>query len=151
MAYATKAEIESEFKNITFAAGKNITDTDVDAFIVEADALINTLVGARYTVPVDSSTSPNAFSLLKLCSRTLVAGRVRAITAVKQASNQDANFEGRGSVGFSSSDAMRLLNSVRDGKTTLPDATLLQAAGGFSSYNVDNDICPVMKKDETQW
>lgn len=150
MAYSTKSEIESEFKNLTFGADTNVTENDVSAFIDEADALIDTHVGSRYVVPVTSS-SPSALKLMKLCSRTLVAARVRAIMAVKQASNQDANFEGRGAVGFNTSDVMKMLRDIKDGKTDLSDGIALGTGGGFSSYTQANSISPVVKKDERQW
>lgn len=150
MAYTTKTEIESEFKNIDFGTTTNITENDVVAFIAEADALIDTHVGARYAVPITAS-SPIALNLMKLCSRTLVAARVRAIMAVKQASNQDANHEGRGAIGFNTSDVMKLLQAIRDGKQTLADATPAEAGGGFSSYNQANGVKAKVRKDEKQW
>lgn len=151
MAYSTKAEIESEFKNMTFEVDTNVSASDVGGFIAEADSLIDTYVGVKYVVPVSSSDSPISFNTLKLCSRTLVAARVRAIMAVKQASNTDANHEVRGAVGFNTSNVMALLKDIRDGKQNLADGILVEAAGGFSSYNVDNKIEPVFKKDVKQW
>lgn len=150
MAYSTKSEIEGEFKSITFGADTNVTETAVNAFIDEADALIDTHVGARYTVPI-SGGSPVALKLMKLFSRTLVVARVKPILNVKQLSNTDANQNPRGPTTFDVDDVMKMLRDIRDGKTNLSDATPLQVGGGFSSYNRSNDIQPVMKKDEKQW
>ena len=147
MSYTTALEVQSDFKNMTFGSTGNITSADVDQFIVEADALIDSYLGNRYVTPVLGNAV--ALALLKLFSRTLVADRIRGILEVKQAMNRDANQSVRG--GLTTKDVLAQLKAIRDRESILPGAEELASGGGFYSNNAANDIEPVMKKDEKQW
>lgn len=147
MAYATTAEIQADFKDTTFDSTSNVKDTEVTQFIVEADALINSYVGARYIVPVAAG---EGLQMLKLFSRCLVTARIKKILEVKQDKNTDANQNVVG-VLFSPSQVMKLLESIRDDKLELIGATPLTSSSGFYNNNVANNICPVIKKDLKQW
>lgn len=148
MAYATYTEIEADFKDTAFTTTSNVKAADVTQFIVEADALINAYVGARYVVPV--SGSGDGLNLLKLLSRSLVAGRIKKILEVKQEKNTDANQNIVG-VLLSPTQVMKILNDIKNDELNLDGAVLLSSDNGFYSNNVANDVCPVMKKDEKQW
>jgi phage gp36-like protein len=145
--YTSATEIQGDFKDLTFTATSNVKDSDVTGFIVEADALINSYVGARYSVPV---TSGDGLNLLKLCSRSLVSARIKKIMEVKQDKGQDANQNVVG-VLLSPTAVMKILADIRDDKINLDGGTLLVSGNGFYSYNAKNDIQPVIKKDEKQW
>lgn len=146
MAYTTFAEVAAEFKQQTFDATSNVTDSDVSQFIVEADALIDSYVGMKYTVPVTAGAGLN---LLKMLSRNLVANRVKGILEVKQETSRDANQNVRS--GLSTPEILKILSNIRDGNLSLEGATSLIGAGGFYSYNYANSVEPVFKKDEKQW
>lgn len=147
MAYATKELVTADFKDIEFTSTTNVKDTDVDQFIVEADALINSFVGQRYVVPVASGSG---LELLKLYSRSLVAYRIKRIMEVKQDKGADAN-QNVVSVLLTPKQVMELLEMIKDGDLVLDGATPLTSRGAFRSGNVSNDVCPVIKKDEKQW
>ena len=146
MAYSTYAEIQADFKDVTFTSTTLVKDTEVTQFIVEADSLIDSYVGKRYEVPI---TGTSSLSLMKLYSRTLVAERVRGILEVKQQTAQATNQNVRS--GLSTKDILKLLSDIRDEKTDLVDATLLSDTGNFYSNNYTNDIQPVFKKNLKQW
>lgn len=62
MGYATFQDIQSEFKNLDFTkANQAVTLSEVNKFLQEADAVINSYLGTRYTVPI-SGTAPVAQS-----------------------------------------------------------------------------------------
>lgn len=148
MAYTTTAEIEADFKDLTFSTTSNVKTADVTQFIVEADALINSYVGARYIVPV--TTSGEGLSLLKFLSRSLVSGRIKKIMEVKQEKSADANQNVVG-VYLSATQVMKILSDIKDDVLSLAGAALLVSNQGFNSYNVTNDIAPVIEKDLKQW
>jgi len=147
MGYSTSAEIQSDFKNLTLSTTTLVTTADVEQFIVEADALIDSFIGMKYEVPVTGGAS--ALSLLKLFSRTLVADRVKKIMEVKQAQNTSANQDTRGA--YSTKDVMAALKQIQNGDLKLSGATGLVSNGGFYSHNNANSIEPTFKKGCKQW
>lgn len=148
MAYTTYTEIEADFKNITFASsGSSIIQSEVTQFIVESDALINSYVGSRYSIPV---TSGDGLNLLKLLSRSLVSARIKKILEVKQEKQTDANQSVTG-VLLSPTAVIKILENIRDDKLNIDGAVPLVSSNGFYSNNYSNDIEPVIKKDEKQW
>lgn len=146
MAYSDVADVESEFKDLSFTTSTNVTSDDVDQFIIEADALIDSFLVKRYVTPVTSGTV--SLELLKLYSRSIVADRVRGILANKQASNTSANQEVR--QGLSRSAVIKELMGLRDGLTSLPDATR-NTTSAFYSKNYTNSVAPIVEKDTKQW
>lgn len=147
MAYCSTTEVTADFKDIAFTTTSNIKSADVDQFIVEADALINSFIGSRYVVPVVSGAGLN---LLKLYSRSLVTARIKKIMEVKQAKSDDANQNVVG-VFLSPKDVMQMLKDIRESKINLDGCPLLNSNSGFYSNNVSNKVCSVMKKDLKQW
>lgn len=148
MAYSSSTEVEADFKNLTFGTTGNCTTSEVEQFIQEADALIDSYVGMRYTVPVVASGS--GLDLLKLFSRSLAAERVRAILQVKQGTGTQANQNVRDSL-LSYKDVIAQLERIAKGEVTLDGATALVSGGGFYSRNYANSETPVMKKNCKQW
>lgn len=148
MSYCTVADVEVDFKGVDFTASSLITTATVTQFIVEADALINSYTGARWTVPITADAS--SLALMSLFSRTLVAARVRGILSNKQATNADANQNVREDA-LTVGSVMKALADIRDGKMQLSGASLLLANAGFKSYNQSQGIQPRFKKDTKQW
>lgn len=151
MAYAEIADIESNFKDLTFAQDKFITPTDVEGFITQAEGVINTYLGMRYLVPVASGEQ--TLNLLKLFVVTLVSERVKGILEVKQGTNSGANQNVKSEKGFTSKDVMEMLKKISTGDMPLTDQTLLagNGAGVFYSNNYSNNVTPVFKKDVETW
>ncbi len=147
MAYATTAEVQADFKSVVFSTITLVTSADVAQFIVEADALINSYVGMKYSTPVTASDS--ALSLLKLFSRTLVSDRIKKILEVKQATSTSANQDVRGA--YSSRDVMKALEAIKNGELSLDGATSLVSGGGFYSRNSAQNEVPIFEKGTKQW
>lgn len=147
MSYCSSAEIEADFKDITFTTTTLVKAADVTQFIVEADALINSYIGMKYVVPV--SGGMEALALLKLYSRTIVSERIKGLMEVKQAKNTDGNQNVR--TGLSVRDVLKLLADIRDSKTELIDAVKLTPSGLFYSNNYANSEEPIMLKNTKQW
>ncbi len=149
MAYTTYTEIQSDFKNITFLSlSGNVTQEDVTQFIVEADAMINSYVSAKYAVPVASGT--DGYNFLKMLSRTIVTLRIRAILEVKQVSNSAAN-QNPVSTLMSMSQIQKNLEQIKGGQLKLVGVDPLLSGGGFYSSNVVNNIKPTIKKNTRVW
>ena len=148
MAYTTYTEIQGDFKNLTFdATVGNIIQSEVTQFIVEADALINSYVGAKYSVPVAAGDGLN---LLKMLSRTIVTLRIKAVIEVKQSSNTAANQNAVSTL-MSMSQITKMLEQIKAGQVKLAGATPLVSGGGSYSSNYANDIQPTIKKDSKLW
>lgn len=147
MAYSTSTEVQSDFKNLVFSTTTLVTTADVEGFITEADALINSYVGQKYTTPI--TAVGDALNLMKLCSRTLVRDRIKQIMEVKQLQNTTANQETRG--GFGTSNVMKLLEKIAKGELKLADAAELIEGGAFYSSNYACDVEPVFRKDCKDW
>jgi len=148
MAYATSAHISSEFKDITFSASTKVTDTEVDRFIEEADAEIDSVLSKRYVTPITGSVS---LILIRQISIWLVAQRVKDILVVKTGvkgsdqgnlRNDDIRLDRK---------AKNMLQDIVNEKLDLVDATFLDSSGGVSSYNVDNNIGHVFDRESNQW
>lgn len=147
MAYTDSEEVQADFKDMDFAISETVTSDDVDQFIVEVDALINSYVGKRYTVPV---VSGDGLNLLKLCSRSLVAARIKAVMQTVQVIITEGNQNVVSSF-LSPTAVMKILNDIKNGELTLGGAESLVSGGGFFSKNVACDIESVVKKDDKQW
>lgn len=147
MGYCVLADVQAEFKNITFSAGLNVTDTTVTQFIAEGSALIDTYVGGRYATPI---TGPNSLLVMSLYCRTLVADRIRGILETKQVTNTDSNQNAK-NPGLSTSDVIKALIQIQNGNTVLSDATLQNLNASFFSNNSQNGVQPRFRKNRRQW
>ncbi len=148
MAYCTKEEIGAEFKSvIVFSDSTNVTAAAVNGYIAEADALINSYVGKRYSTPVATG---EGVTLLKLISRSICVARVKLQMEVVQAKSADANQNVR-SVLFSPSKCIEILEDIQKGNVDLIGATSLLSSGAFFNNNVDNEADPVIEKHTKQW
>lgn len=149
MPYCTPDDVAEEFKQIEFGKVGFVTIDKVNAFITEADAIINSFVGKRYVVPITNDSS--SVALMRVYSRVIVRDRVRAILQVKQqGGNTAANSDVRG-VEFSTRDVMAALRQIQTSAVSLSGATTLVTGGAFDSFNVDHSIGPVFHKNQRQW
>jgi hypothetical protein len=149
LAYTTRQEIEADFKDTNFTTTSNVRIKDVEQFIVESDALINAYVGTVYTVPV--TTAGQGLSLLKLLSRSLTATRVKAILKVKQeTASKDANQNVLDTL-LSTAQVMKILRDIQEKTIALEGASALTSGGGFYSNNVNEDVEPVITKEDKLW
>ncbi|MFN8741528.1 MAG: phage protein Gp36 family protein [Pirellula sp.] len=147
MAYCELDDVQAEFKNTTFSGSTLVTDDNVSAFIVQADALINSYVAKRYETPVLETA--DGFFLLKMISTGIVAERVRGILEVKQATNKDGEQNVRRPMSMAV--LMGMLKDISTGKLPLADAIPISGGTGLYSENSANFIEPEFKKGSTQW
>ena len=148
MAYCSSAEVTAEFKNIDFSSATAlVTTAKVDDWILEADALINSFVGQRYTVPV---TSGEGATLLKMYSRLLVSERVRKVLEVKKVAGGDSEQNPRGVI-LTTKDIMKALKDIAEGNVALIGAELLISGGGFYSSGKADGSEFIFKKDCDNW
>lgn len=153
MAYATQANIEHELKNIVFVAdgGKGVTVTALAEFLEQTDALIDMYVGKRYSTPISGTKSLN---LLKKIAIDIVVYRVTKILDLsKSIPIPEAGVIQDITEGGAYRESMRILRDIRDNVMSLPDATLLNASSGLSSYQTEagNSYVPVFDKELQQW
>lgn len=144
MAYATTAQIERDFKDITFSSSTSVTDTDVAAFIEEADAEIDANLADKYEVPI---TGAAALIVVRTISIAIVADRIRGILTIKTGDEKKDQAQGKSA----SEIARQRLKDIRDGKIKLVGATLAQSSDGIKSYATDEDLEPIFSMDEDQW
>lgn len=148
MSYCAVADVQAEFKAVLFTTTSFVTSASVAQFIVEADALINSYVGARWVTPITSDAG--SVALMSLFSRTLAADRIRGILANKQQTNTDVNQQVK-SDGFSVKDVLSALTDIKAGNLQLSGATLLLADGAFFSNNQSRNEQPTFRKHVKQW
>ena len=145
MAYATAAEVTTEFKSVDFAATNAAVSTaDVTQFIVEADSEINSKIGLVYETPVAAG---EGLQLLKMLSKMLVKDRIDGILSVKTGqpdSKQEAGQTVQEKVD-------KILGEIASGKRVLLGATKISSGDGVNSYASSTGKEFTMKRDETQW
>jgi phage gp36-like protein len=146
MGYCSAADITADFANMLFDATTKVKAADIDSFIVDADALIDSYLAGRYVVPI---TGVEALKVVKLYSRTLVSDKVTGILQIKQQTNTPANQNVRS--GLSTKDVIKMLEALKNGDSQLSDAALVKSAGGISSFNVREGRTPEFKKDVESW
>jgi len=149
MAYASASDVASEFKNITFDANSAVTETEVNAFIEEEEAIINATISNRYEVPVIGT---EAVKVMKSISIAYVAYRVAKIINLKkdvpipkemvsQVLNEGSAFK----------KAEKQLMAIQSGKIVLNDAVARSTGQGVESFNATNSILPLWTRDTKQW
>lgn len=142
MAYATYTDIQSEFRSVTFASGTAVTDTEVTAFIVQTDALINTYLSGRYVVPI---TGTAALALIKWIAIQITRERIIKILATKTGVMDPDQLEAEKPMW------QELLEKLQAGSLNLSDASPLSSGGGIRSGNVENDIEQTFDVTAQQW
>lgn len=151
MAYSTAAQVASEFKSITFSSSTSVTDTEVDRFIDEADEVINSRIGLKYSL-VDDITlvdNPLAFPILRQISIWLVADRLREIMQVKDIGDDRIKQGARAP--NSAARAEKMLDAIAKGTLLLRDVDLNTTHDGFKSFATDEGLEHQFKKDVDQW
>jgi len=150
MAYSTTDQVASEFKSIDFGAASSVVVTaEVTRFIEEADAEIDSQIGQKYVVPIDSTNHPESFKIVRMLSIWLVADRVRQIMEMKNIAPEAIEQGVR--VPNSAKMAREMIKKIVQGKMTLSDAELVSAANGVRSFSVDNSEEHTFQKNVDQW
>lgn len=146
MAYCTEAEVTTEFKDIDFTlTGAAVVTADVTSFIAQAGAEMDSILSARYSVPVTQGAS--AMLLLKQICIWLVSQRIKDIVEVKNV-RDESDQDVKTNVG---STARKMLAKIVSGEMKLIGADLASSAQGVKSYVSANNVDRQFKKDEEQW
>jgi hypothetical protein len=145
MAYASVADIQSEFKSITFGSSNAIGSATVLSWIAQEEAVLNAQIGTIYSTPV---TATQAVLVMQSMSILVVKARIMDTTMVKTG---DKKAE-QGNPGDSLRKKVQdMITSILNKTLLLSDATLRDASVGVKSYNNDNNIEQIFKKDSRQW
>lgn len=138
MAYASNTDVILEFKGLA-AVGWNtqtVTAATVDEWCTQASNIIDTAIGGKYQVPVNSGTSPNSFSVLKNLCIQLVKPRVQNV--LKSGTGDNASASKAGTEADPTKGVMDFLKQVASGDVKLSDAVLATTQDGVESYTNDN-------------
>ena len=146
MGYCTAADIQKDFPGVTFDTTTKVKLADIDDFILDADALIDSFAAGKYAVPV---TGARSLAVVKFYSRSLVADKIRSILQIKQSTNQGVNQNVRD--GMTTNDIIKLLAKLPTEESQLSDAPLILDNGGISSFNAKNGVTTEFKKDTPSW
>lgn len=146
MTYCTASNVAAEFKGVTFTTSTTPALSSVEEFIEQESNYIDGYVSGRYETPVDESSSPKAYSILKRICTFLVVDRVRQILKVKTGSDK-LDQEARGRIKDAKKDVLAIVSS----ELKLTDASLATSHDGFADFNSSNDIEPVFDVTKQQW
>ena len=149
MSYCAVDDIRSDFKDIVISETSSVTETEVQAFIDEECAFINSMICARYETPVDELVSPNSFLVLKRINIFLASDRVRHVLYVK--TGRDASDQDTKGLKSLSRNPRKDLEMIRDGKIKLGDAVAAQECIGFDvgTTKTCDDMC--FDPNKEQW
>lgn len=146
MGYCVIADVQAEFKSITFSPTTAVTDTEVNAYIADASALMDARLALRYQTPVTGAVS---LSVLKVICARKVANHIRKILAVKTGNKDTEQALGTDQKQKASPEDM--LQMIVDGTMMLVDADLIQASNGIKSYTYTNQTERTFTRDSKQW
>lgn len=145
MAYSVLTDIESEFKDVTFSSTTAVTDDDIDGFIDQADAFIDSSISSRYEVPVTGSSS---LLVLQTISILLVKARVLSILSVKTPQDKTKQDPDGPTL---RQQALDMLKAIKNGSLLLTDAVLTSTDGGLTSFLINEDISYTYPVDQDVW
>jgi hypothetical protein len=150
MAYCTQADIEAEFKGITFSAsGTVVTTTQLAEFIDQESTYIDARAGLRYVMPVLSASYPDAYKILKRICIFRVSQRVKNKMEVKREETQKSSEEKyiQNKVMTPNDD----LDLIVKGLLLLKNVPLAAKNGGVNSFNVSTCVKHVFDTTKQQW
>lgn len=152
MPYAANTDLLSEFKGLSAWDSSVLSAATVDEWCQQASNTIDASIAGKYSVPVDSTASPAAFSVLKAICIQLVKPRVQGV--LKSATGEAKNSTSAGGAPDSTKDAKDALKQIQSGAMQLVDAVLATSADGVESYTNDNAAClqpPEFDRHKKQW
>ena len=145
--YAVVADIENEFRKITFDTTSDITDTRVQGFLDEAEAEINNCLDVVYVTPITGTKSK---LIVKRIEIAIVAARIASIIDLKQNTQSKIIKQEFNKQNFADA-ARKQLQDLKSRIITLDDAVLLNSDFGMSSQVDDDNVVPVFDKCLEQW
>lgn len=145
-AYASVNDVKSEFKNLTISTDTPITTSEVNSFIDQEEAYVNSRLSGLYEIPI---TGTESLKIMKMITVWCVADRIREIMQVKNISEPKVQQGTR--AGGSCKRAREILKELRSRDTVLEDAVFKSTDGGFDSFTVQQGLENKFKKNVDQW
>lgn len=144
--YTSVSAIQSEFKSVTFTTTSAVTTDDVNEFINQEEAALESEVCSIYSVPI---VSDRGVAMMKLMATLMVKARIVDILQVKTG---DAKAD-QASSGQPLRDRVKeLMDKIISKKVQFSsDEPLVQSSGGVQSYASSNDLTPEFRSGEDQW
>ena len=148
MTYADNADIAKEFRKLTFDGDSAVTEADIDGFLEESEAIINSYVSNRYIVPI---TGIEALKIMKTLEIAIVALRVQVIIDLKAFKSQSKETKQEFGKQERRDWAIDYLQGIQKGLYRLIDAEEIGSSSGITSFNSKNNIKPFFRKEIRQW
>ena len=149
MSYATPADIQAEFKELTLSTDTQLTTVKVQGYLDQTDQIIDSYLGTVYTVPI---TGTKALVLVKKIEIDLVASRVAKILQIKTAAVLDGKGIRQEIIDQSAyKNAMAFLKDLQAGKASLLDADFISSGSGVESYTQKYGYEATFQRGVDQW
>lgn len=145
MSYCASDDVKGLFQGVTFSSGTKVTSSEVEAWIDDADKLIDGYLKGSYSVPITGSGS---LAIIKQISMRLAGHQVErrlsidsGVSDFDKVRKKDLRTE-----------AMDMLKDIISKKLVLPDAPTSSSTGGAegSAYAATTNQ-RVFNKDDDQW
>lgn len=151
MAYCTTADIQAEFPVLSFASNTNegITSAEINTWIEEFSAYIDSQIQNRYVTPV--TTPASAMLVLKLICKDFVVGKLKQKLFITSGGKSESQKEQSEAI---TKQAEARLKLIRTGESVLGNADSSASTQGvptMDSYGRKNDVEPVFDIDKQQW
>ncbi len=145
MAYCLAADIESEFKDISFSvAGSLLATAEVTAIIAQHDAFIDSYLANLYETPI---TGTQALLIMKMLSVALT--KIRVIDILEMRGVQASKSQVKETMKYDQ--VTKYLENLQKGKNKLTDATLVSSTGGMTVSCISDDYSPTFNTCRQQW
>jgi hypothetical protein len=157
LSYATNTDLAAEFPALTanggFTTTTKVTAAQVDEWCSRASNFIDSKIGGKYTVPVDSTASPKTFSLLKEICCWMVYPRVAGVVGLPTGDSKTSSGVAAKTIDFGKK-AEDTLKEIQSGAMKLVDAPLATTADGVDSYTANNAPTlqpPTFTREDDSW
>lgn len=149
MGYCTRTDILADFKGIKIDDTTAVTPKSLNEIIEQESNYIDARISNRYELPVDETTYPVAFSILKRICIFRVSDRVRNILEIKTGVTQKDSDEKykKNEIRTPNDD----LDMIVKGDLLLIGVPLVATNGGVNSFNVDACVPHVFDTTKQQW
>jgi hypothetical protein len=144
MGYATVDQIAGEFKDFTPTTITPVSIADIEGFIVDADAEINSLLSINYVTPIIGGSE--ALVLLKMVEVWLVKHRILDIIYVKTGQNKTEQTGGKSYRQM----ALDVLKNYVSGDSVLIGAVLV-TSGSIGRFACGDAPLNVFDRSRNQW
>lgn len=134
MPYCTVEDIEAYYLNKEFKCNSYVSEKEVDSFIIQDTALINSYLNSRYVLPIKNTDD---LLILKAINEKLVVGTIDDIFREK---TQDGDFQR--TRGYRK-EATELLTKIKNGEVLLLST---QKTAAMKFNNIDSNGNEVQKR-----